>query len=278
MLLQLGENKGRPSTQPRGRSSNGTHSSRPHASAGSQLQSRISGHHHHHHHGSLDTLPTYSSQLTMASLATLESAVEGDEEEEEEGGGGGGFPPVLVRRGGSVGRRESDLELSQRTWSAYESLPGDVPISLQSQQQLVGEGVNSFHSAPEDIDTIDNDAYTTTQEIDSLSRNMRHHAINNNRTPVLIRPLQRVSTISNTSTGSGYVINSLDSPTDPHGPGRERLSSCYSTSSEGYVIDSLEWADSSRQGQLPQQLAPPRQTLPTIAENSVQLDYLQIIC
>ena len=207
----------------------------------------------------------------MVSLATLESgALQGEEIESH-----------LRTSPGRIGAptnttSNSELELSQRTWSAYESLPrGLTAFAGPKNEEVIdhnrSESVDRHQSVSEDIDTMHNDAYTSSQEILSIARNKQHSNSHTQQHCIIPTPLQRISTISNTSTGSGYVINSLHSPNDLHSPRKDRAS-CYSTVSEGYVIDYLEWTTTNR--------SQPRAILPSIAEdydNTVQLDYLQII-
>ena len=208
----------------------------------------------------------------MVSLATLESgALQGEEMESHLRALPGRLEAPTTNT-----RRNSELELSQRTWSAYESLPRGVTAFAGPKSKEVTDheryvSVNSHQPVSEDIDTIDNDAYTTSQEMLSIARSREDLSSHTQQHCILSTQPQRTSTISNTSTGSGYVINSLHSPNELHNPQKDRTS-CYSTVSEGYVIDYLEWTTTNR--------TQPRAILPSIAEdydNSVQLDYLQII-
>ena len=226
--------------------------------------------------GSSDTLPTFTSELTSASLAQLErSSGELDTREQLE---------VQMRtppsRRVAADGRESDLEISHKTWSAYETLPqgltrfegGDFEELSDQDPQETTENANRVQLALEEIDTLDNDAYSTVLEIESLRRPVENRNTRAHHLRSLPPILQRVSTISTASSGSGYVISSLNSPvalTSPHN--RDRTSSCYSTGSEGYVINRLEWATSRP--------APPVKPpfLPRIEENSPSSDYLNII-
>ena len=222
--------------------------------------------------GSSDTLPTLTSELTSVSLAQLES---------------GGLPPhhkLLAelqmrtppsRKVGADGE-ESELEISQKTWSAYETLPqglmrfgdeGEEPESDRESQNSIDD-THMPHPPQEDIDTLDNDAYSSTAELESLRRPTER---GNSRMHLLPGHLQRVSTISTTSSTSGYVISSLNSPTTLRSPWERDRTSCYSTGSDGYVINSLEWVGSRPVG-------PAKPPLPRIPEDCSSIsDYLQIV-
>ena len=225
--------------------------------------------------GSSDTLPTFTSELTSASLAQLErSSGELDTREQLE---------VQMRtppsRRVAADGRESDLEISHKTWSAYETLPrgltrfegGDFEELSDQDPQETTENANRVQLALEEIDTLDNDAYSTVLEIESLRRPVENRNTRTHHLRPLPPILQRVSTISTASSGSGYVISSLNSPVALTSPHNRDRTSCYSTGSEGYVINRLEWATSRP--------APPVKPpfLPRIEENSPSSDYLNII-
>ena len=175
-------------------------------------------------------------------------------------------PPTRRVAGGNDG--ESELEISQRTWSAYESLPRGL-TRFREGAEFREQGPAHL---PNDIGILDNDAYCSSpQELLSLRRPQEPPATGH--TPqlrLLPAPHGRFSTVSTASSGSGYVISSLHSPAAPHSPRERDRTSCYSTGSDGYVINSLEWAN----GRV---VAPLKPVLPRIAENSLPSEYLQIL-
>lgn len=171
----------------------------------------------------------------------------------------------------SSGEAQNDLEISQRTWSAYETLPRNITQFDERDEHDIGsdsdytEAPPTLQSTIDDIDTIDNDAYSTSTELAELSRHTENSSNGDERHRTHLPPPLRMSTISTcSSTGSGYVINSLHSP---------NRTSCYSTSSDGYVISHLEWTKSPHVGQ-------PRPALPCITENTnraSQVEYLTVL-
>ena len=225
-----------------------------------------------------ETPPTFTSEVTSA--AEMDNGRVLHEAFEEVARA----PPTRRVAGGNDG--ESELEISQRTWSAYESLPRGL-TRFREGAEFREEGPAHLLTSPDDIG-IDNDAYCSSQELLSLRRPQEPPATGH--TPqlrLLPAPHGRFSTVSTASSGSGYVISSLHSPAAPHSPReRDRTScyspaaphsprerdrtSCYSTGSDGYVINSLEWAN----GRV---VAPLKPVLPRIAENSLPSEYLQIL-
>lgn len=135
-----------------------------------------------------------------------------------------------------------DFEISSRTWSAYETLPADMPLPSHEEESKPTShtSVDNFTSvvepggSPEHIpvlDTIhiaDNAAYANAAELLLASEYGTSSSL-------LQPPVTRLSILSNSTTNSGYVINSLRSSSP-----RPRLS-CYSSSSEGYVINQLDY-------------------------------------
>ena len=227
--------------------------------------------------GSSDTLPTFTSELTSASLAQLERSGELHAHHEQ----------LEVQMRTAPSRRvaadggESELEISQKTCSAYETLPrgltrfGGEELEEYSDQESQDEteNIDRVQLPLEDIDTLDNDTYSTVFEIESLRKPVEIKRSRTHHLRPLPAALQRVSTISTTSSGSGYVISSLNSPVALTSPReRDRTSSVYSTGSGGYVINSLEWANSRP---APPPVKPP--FLPVIEEHSPSSEYLHII-
>ena len=175
---------------------------------------------------------------------------------------------------------ESELEISQKTWSAYESLPRGLAGFREGESYRdQRESERELTSSPDDIGTHDNSAYSCSQELESLRRSA-HHEQNHTHTRkghthqllLLSGPQQRVSAISVTSTGSGYVINSLTSPPAPLSPRERGLSA---GSEGGYVINSLEWACGRGIGASHHLRA--AAGLPRIVEDGVGHEYLQIV-
>ena len=195
---------------------------------------------------SLENIPAYASTLAEV---TLERGLDP---------GLRRTPPLSDGEDVAVQR---ELEGSQKTWSAYETLPRDVTQFRDSSESKF-DPIDRSDSEESDIDTLDNDAYCTTAELATLSRrHMENTGSDSNHLHLPSSPVNRMSTISTCSSGSGYVINSLHTPLGP--PGRDRMSR-YSTYSEGYVISHLEWTT--------------KPTLPCIIEdNSGSTEYLQII-
>lgn len=227
--------------------------------------------------GSSDTLPTFTYELTTTSLAQLENIV-GDRVHPDQLEVHIRTPPS--RRVAADGG-ESELEISRKTWSAYESLPrgltmfggGEVEEISDRDSQCSSEDEGKVQQ--EEIDTLDNDAYSDSLELEDLRRQMAAAGRNGNSRSRHLRPLpaflQRASTISNTSSGSGYVISSLNSPVALTSPGDRDRTSCYSMGSDGYVINSFEWASSR-----PVPPVKPLQ-LPRIIEDSSASDYLHVL-
>lgn len=303
--------------------------------------------------GSTDTIPTFTSELTSLSLSRLDST-------------DGLLPPLPhpprplprhhpqssmsslsthlelleVQMRTPHSRRvaadgvESELEISQKTWSAYESLPRGLtrlPIHQREEEEgegrgkearwlrkkveeeeeeeeemaawLPGEGEKPEREKKreEEMDIEDNDAYSSSMELESLrqqaSAEKPDDNDNDNPAPSRFNFLfprthsngpthhHRFSTVSTVSSNSGYVISSLNSPVALNSPRERDRTSCYSTGSEGYVINSLEWAttntggscsssNSGRPTGLPQ-LRPP--LLPRIIEGTPTTDYLHIV-
>ena len=169
-------------------------------------------------------------------------------------------------------RKHSELEISRKTWSAYETLPRDLTcfgghkyVYDSEVDHSDTDNADSLQNVSDDVDTLDNDAYSTSTELGRLERHTDSTA-SQNRIRFSPSPFVRISTVSTCSSGSGYVINSLHGP---HSPSKDWTSS-YSTGSEGYVINQLEWTRPTAQ---------PRSALQCIAEDSTtsQVDYLQII-
>ena len=212
------------------------------------------------HAESSETPPTFTSEVTttaeMDNGRVLHEAV-------------ARAPPTRRVAGGNDG--ESELEISQRTWSAYESLPRGL-TGFREGAEFREQGPAHLPTSPDDIGILDNDAYCSSpQELLSLRRPQEPPATGH--TPqlrLLPAPHGRFSTVSTASSGSGYVISSLHSPAAPHSPRERDRTSCYSTGSDGYVINSLEWAN----GRV---VAPLKPVLPRIAENSLPSEYLQIL-
>lgn len=169
------------------------------------------------------------------------------------------------------GGPQNDLEISQRTWSAYETLPRNIKQFDERDEHDFGsdsdymEAPPTLQSTMDDIDTIDNGAYSTSTELAQLSRHAENSSNSDESHRTHLPPPLRISTIStSSSTGSGYVINSLHSP---------NRTSRYSTASDGYVISHLEWTKPSHAGQT-------TTALPSITENTnrlSQVEYLTIV-
>ena len=139
-----------------------------------------------------------------------------------------------------------DFEISSRTWSAYETLPANMPpppcedklkptshTSVDNFTSGVEHGGGSSEHMPV-LDTIhiaDNAAYANAAEL-LLGGNASEYGTSSS---LLQPPMTRLSILSNSTTNSGYVINSLRSSSP-----KPRLS-CYSSSSEGYVINQLDY-------------------------------------
>ena len=204
--------------------------------------------------------PINFSQLTVSSLATLESQLQDSQE-----------TAVQFRsRPGRGSDVDSELDVSQKTWSAYETLPrgltsfgGDgngIDRILYRDTHQHNASTNDVQNTQEDIDTLDNDAYSTIAEIKSIQRDgerVESHTRDGVR-PHPSTSSTRISTISATSSGSGYVINSLHGPQSPGY--RERTSSNNSTGSDGYVINTIYWKPTK---------------LPCISEDSIE--YMEIV-
>ena len=171
----------------------------------------------------------------------------------------------------SSGVAQNDLEISQRTWSAYETLPRNIKQFDERDEQDFGSDSDYTEAPPtlqrtiDDIDTIDNDAYSTSTELAEISRHTENSSNGDDRHRTHLPPPLRMSTISSSSTGSGYVINSLHSP---------NRTSCYSTSSDGYVISHLEWTKPSPVGQQPR---PPLPCITETTNRASQVEYLTIL-
>ena len=164
-----------------------------------------------------------------------------------------------------------DLELSQKTWSAYETLTRDITGGSDKTGHTEMERRDDDAGTPHsdvDINTKDNDAYSSAAAVAQLSKLGKNSVGREKRFCLLPPPgaTQRISTVSSCSSGSGYVINSL------HSPNRDRVScfSSSSSSSEGYVINHLDWS---------RQPLPSKSTLPCITEDSsaLSVEYLQIV-
>ena len=200
-----------------------------------------------------ENFPTYTSVLTELTEVTLERGLDPELERQAR------TPPLHDGEDGGVQR---ELETSQRTWSAYGTLPRDV-TQFRDSTEFDFNAIDRSDSEESDIDTLDNDAYCTASELAALSRRrMENAGGGSNHLRLPSSPVHRMSTISTCSNGSGYVINSLHSPS-----GRDRMSR-YSTYSEGYVINQLEWTAKPTT----------KPALPCIIEDSSgSTEYLQII-
>ena len=209
----------------------------------------------HHNHSIPERPAPFTPQTTASSLATQESRVSFDD---------------TVRA--APGRRgsESELEISQKTLSAYESLPRGMTRFRSDENKEEGDGTNTTDLAQCECtlaEAVENYPNATPLDLESISpiSNRDYTYVTSHAD----RHISFLSTISNVSTGSGYVISSLNSP-GPQGPSTNRMS-CYSNHSDGYVISHSEWCAGKP-------TISPGPALPVIEEDSsTYAEYLQVI-
>lgn len=212
----------------------------------------------HHNHVRSEMPAPFTPQTTTSSLATQESGLSLDEIE------------THLRATPARGD-ESELEISQKTWSAYETLPRGITHfrSDRKKEWLEGQQTNTIDISQCESETVNNDSHASSTEMLSPTDDRDYMYVARHSGRHIWIP-SRFSIASSTSTDSGYVISSLNSP-GPLGPRTNRIS-CYSTGSDDYVISLSEWM-ASKPTIISQEPA-----LPSIAEDSpLHSEYIQVL-